>query len=154
VIAELASNGEDHALIYDALESQEFCLALLDLIDKNQQVKSRFGVLNSEHTSKYATLTKDADTRPFSVKRVRTEQSNSSILYGTSFILKLYRHLQPGKNPDYEIGRYLTDVAEFKSVPATAGAMVYTPKGATAQYQTAILQELVWNQGDAWNYTV
>lgn len=152
VIAELASNGDDHALIYDALESSDFCLALLDLIDKNQQLKSRFGLLESENTPKYPSLIKDE--RPFNVKRVRTEQSNSSIIYGTSFILKLYRHLQPGKNPDYEIGRYLTDVAEFKHVPATAGAMIYTPKDATAQYQIAILQEVVWNQGDAWNYTV
>lgn len=152
VIAELASNGDDHALIYDALESSDFCLALLDLIDKGQTIKSRFGLLESQHTPKYLTLIKDE--KPFTVKRVRTEQSNSSILFGTSFILKLYRHLQPGTNPDYEIGRYLTDIADFKHVPATAGATTYTPKGSEMAYQTGILQELVWNQGDAWNYTV
>ena len=37
------------------------------------------------------------------------EQSNTSVFYGDRLILKLYRKLDAGINPDFEIGRYLTD---------------------------------------------
>ena len=39
------------------------------------------------------------------------------------FILKLFRRLEPGINPDLEIGRFLTDRAAFPHVPAVTGAI-------------------------------
>ncbi len=45
------------------------------------------------------------------------EQSNTSIVYGDQLILKLFRRLQPGENPDVEIGRFLTEVARFPHIP-------------------------------------
>ena len=44
------------------------------------------------------------------------EQSNTSILYGDALILKLFRRLQPGENPDVEIGKFLTEVAHFDRI--------------------------------------
>ena len=49
------------------------------------------------------------------------EQSNTSILYGKELILKLFRRLQPGENPDVEIGRFLTEVAKFQRIPPFSG---------------------------------
>ena len=49
------------------------------------------------------------------------EQSNTSILYGTTAILKLFRHLRTGENPDVEITRFLTDTAHFAHIPAYLG---------------------------------
>ncbi len=156
VIAELASTEDDHALIYDGLESQDFSLALLDLITKAQSINCENGAIKPERTDKYDSLIKDE--QPLPVKRVRSEQSNSSIIFGKSFILKLYRNVQSGKNPDYEIGRYLSDVAKFKHVPITAGALFYEPQKTQLKTkeisQIGLLQELVWNQGDAWTYSV
>ena len=43
------------------------------------------------------------------------EQSNTSILYGDKLILKLFRRLQAGENPDVEIGRFLTEVGAFQA---------------------------------------
>ena len=44
------------------------------------------------------------------------EQSNTSIVYGNKLILKLFRRLQPGENPDVEIVRFLTEVAHFPRI--------------------------------------
>jgi maltokinase len=40
---------------------------------------------------------------------VGVEQSNTSIVYGDDLILKLFRRLQPGANPDIEITKALSD---------------------------------------------
>jgi maltokinase len=37
------------------------------------------------------------------------EQSNTSVVYGEQYILKLFRRLQPGTNPDLEVTRALAD---------------------------------------------
>jgi maltose alpha-D-glucosyltransferase/alpha-amylase len=77
------------------------------------------------------------------------EQSNTSILYGRELILKLFRRLQPGENPDVEIGRFLTEVAHFSRVAPFLGEI--TMSTATGECTTAaMLQGLIANQGDGW----
>ncbi|HTB96052.1 MAG TPA: maltose alpha-D-glucosyltransferase [Terracidiphilus sp.] len=79
------------------------------------------------------------------------EQSNTSVIYGTSLILKLFRRLQPGENPDVEIGRYLTEVARFPRIPRLHGEVSLTPQGAE-RITLAMLQELIPNEGDGWSW--
>ncbi len=86
-------------------------------------------------------------------RRGSAEQSNSSLIYGDRLILKLFRRLQPGENPDAEIGRFLTDVAHFKHIAPFAGEIVYTPQGGQAT-TLALLQGLVANEGDGWAWTL
>jgi maltose alpha-D-glucosyltransferase/alpha-amylase len=77
------------------------------------------------------------------------EQSNTSIIYGDSMILKLFRRLQFGENPDVEIGRFLTEVAHFERVAPFFGeiSMASTEGEKTT---IAMLQGLVANEGDGW----
>ena len=79
------------------------------------------------------------------------EQSNTSIVYGKQLILKLFRHLQAGENPDVEIGRFLTEVAHFPRIAPFMGEITMTP--ASGEKTTvAMLQGLVANQGDGWQW--
>jgi maltose alpha-D-glucosyltransferase/alpha-amylase len=79
------------------------------------------------------------------------EQSNTSILYGKNLIMKLFRRLQPGENPDVEIGRFLTEVAHFPRIAPFLGEIDLTnPKGETTT--VAMLQGLVANDGDGWQW--
>ena len=79
------------------------------------------------------------------------EQSNTSILYGSQLILKLFRRLQPGENPDVEIGRFLTEVARFPRIAPFLGEISLT--AASGEKTTvAMLQGLVANQGDGWQW--
>ena len=77
------------------------------------------------------------------------EQSNTSILYGKRFILKLFRRLQPGENPDVEIGRFLTEIAHFAHTPPFLGEISITPVQGE-KTTIAMLQSFVENQGDGW----
>jgi maltose alpha-D-glucosyltransferase/alpha-amylase len=74
------------------------------------------------------------------------------VLFGDRFILKLFRRIHPGVNPDLEIGRFLTE-KEFRHAPPVAGAVEYR-REREEPMTLAILQQFVPNEGDAWKYTL
>jgi maltose alpha-D-glucosyltransferase / alpha-amylase len=59
---------------------------------------------------------------------LKRDQSNTSIIYDQQFILKLFRRVAGGVNPDLEIGRFLTEKAVFPHTAAVAGALEYRPE--------------------------
>ena len=80
-------------------------------------------------------------------RRLGVEQSNTSVLLGDRLILKLYRLLEVGDNPDVELSAFLTD-AGFADTPALAGAITYESDEGPAA--AAMLQAFVPSTGDAW----
>jgi maltose alpha-D-glucosyltransferase/alpha-amylase len=80
------------------------------------------------------------------------EQSNSSVIYGDRMILKFFRRIEEGGNPDLEIGTFLTEKTGFRHIARIAGSLEYEmPQGQRTTQ--AIMQEFVANRGDAWRYT-
>ncbi|WP_158785986.1 maltose alpha-D-glucosyltransferase [Granulicella sp. L46] len=78
------------------------------------------------------------------------EQSNTSILYDDLAILKIFRRVTNGENPDVEIGRFLTEVAHFDHIPAYLGDLHLTTDSTTL----AFLQTFAPNLGDGWAWTL
>jgi maltose alpha-D-glucosyltransferase / alpha-amylase len=93
--------------------------------------------------------TMDSPLEPSLIKR---EQSNTSVAYGDRLMLKIFRRVVDGLNPDVEIGQFLTEV-EFPHVPPLAGHLELR-KGRVEPATLGILQGLVANEGDAWGYTL
>lgn len=81
-------------------------------------------------------------------RRLGVEQSNTSVVLGDRLILKLYRLMEPGENPDLEVGAFLTD-ADFADTPAVIGALHYHVDDGD-RVTAAILQAYVPSTGDAW----
>jgi maltose alpha-D-glucosyltransferase/alpha-amylase len=75
----------------------------------------------------------------------------SSVLVDSDYVVKLFRKLEDGINPAIEIGRYLTDVADFANTPALLGSAELI-EGETRN-AIAIVHVQVGNQGDAWTMT-
>ena len=84
---------------------------------------------------------------PVGERRLRVEQSNTSVVLGERLILKLYRLLEFGENPDLEVSAFLSD-AGFADTPALAGSLTYQADGLRAA--AAMLQEYVPSTGDGW----
>ncbi|MEZ5763658.1 MAG: maltose alpha-D-glucosyltransferase [Xanthobacteraceae bacterium] len=82
------------------------------------------------------------------VRAVETEQTNSTTLVDDRYVVKVYRKIESGLNPEIEVGRFLTDVAGFANTPALLGSIELT--GADTQSAVAIVHAFVENQGDAW----
>ena len=88
-----------------------------------------------------------------SSKLMGVEQSNTSIVYNDNYILKIFRRVYVDENPDYEISKYLTMKGIFKNTPKYLGSI--TLKFSNKNVITlGLMQELVPNQGDAWEYFI
>jgi maltose alpha-D-glucosyltransferase/alpha-amylase len=143
---------EGFGVLHDGMLDDSACAALLTLVATAGQLSCRHGSIRGVPSTKFAAMRESAAV-PLVVHWSSAEQSNTSILYGDRFILKLFRRQQPGPNPDYEIGRYLTEVAHFDGVPPLAGAIEYV--AAEGESSTlAMLQGLVANEGDGWKLTL
>jgi trehalose synthase-fused probable maltokinase len=79
------------------------------------------------------------------------EQSNTSIIYNDQYVLKFFRRIFADKNPDYEMSRFLTEVKDFKNTPAYQGSINIIDSDQV-NITIALMQKLVPNQGDAWDY--
>jgi trehalose synthase-fused probable maltokinase len=82
-------------------------------------------------------------------RRLGVQQSNSSIAFGERLILKVYRLLEPGVNPEVEVNAFLTGVG-FADAPVLGGSVTYLVGGET--HASGMLQELVPSTGDGWNW--
>src|SRR5262249_24777954 len=75
------------------------------------------------------------------------------VFYGGRLLLKLFRRLEAGVNPDVEIGRFLTEADRFPRTPRVAGTVEYHRPGREP-VSLAILQEFVPSQGDGWRHAL
>ncbi|HSR59062.1 MAG TPA: putative maltokinase, partial [Candidatus Binataceae bacterium] len=144
-------NGGREGVLYDATVSPRFGRELLALIERRRRLKAQSTELNAYSTREFRALADGAELpEPHAIK---AEQSNSSIVFGDRLIIKLFRKLEAGINPDIEIGRFLTETARFPNTPALAGWIDYK-SGRAEPRNLAILQGFVPNQGDAWQFTI
>jgi maltose alpha-D-glucosyltransferase/alpha-amylase len=139
------------AVFYDALSSETFLDFLLDAIAHRQSFPGEKGEVRAASSSALPSLWEPSQGH-LQPSLMKAEQSNSSVMYGKRLVLKLFRRLENGVNPDVEIGSFLTSRARFPNVPAVAGQLEYVT--AEQQSSLGILQAFVPNQGDAWQFTL
>ncbi|MEV5510765.1 maltokinase N-terminal cap-like domain-containing protein [Streptomyces orinoci] len=83
-------------------------------------------------------------------RQLGAEQSNSSVVYGDAFILKLYRRIAPGLNPDLELPRALAR-AGCTRVPAPAAWAEAELPGEGSELATlGVLQPFLAGSADGW----
>ncbi len=155
VIAEVnisGRNGDGDGILYDAAVDPEFLKALLETIARRRRHRASFGELISGTTQAFHQLRGDPES-PLEPRVLKGEQSNSSAVYGDRFIVKLFRRIEAGVNPDLEIGRFLTSHERFSHVPPLAGWIDYRA-GNGERKNLAMLQGFVPNEGDAWQFTL
>ncbi len=146
------SEAEDEGALVDGMAVDAFRMALLDIITRRGTSKGAAGRISGTVTRFLKTL-QSGEPQDSKTTLIKGEQSNTSVVYGDRYILKLYRRLGNGTNPDLEIGRFLT-MKGFQHTPLTAGALEYRTSNREEPQTLALLQAYVRNQGDAWEYTL
>ncbi|MFA5422675.1 MAG: maltose alpha-D-glucosyltransferase [Phycisphaerae bacterium] len=146
--------NEGEGIIYDAAYDEQFRNYLLGIITRGQNIRSGQNRLVCNRSRKYRKITAGKDKKSAQDSKVlKGEQSNTSILYGDSYFLKLYRRVEGGINPDAEISKNLTEYTHFTNFPAYVGSLEWQRKDSAALI-IGLLLEFVPNEGDAWTYTL
>jgi maltose alpha-D-glucosyltransferase/alpha-amylase len=152
VLARAAVNRpRQSGVLYDAIVDKDFCRALLALTARKHRVQGRTGQLEAEPTAVLHRIERDQglDIEPSVGK---AEQSNSSVIYDGTIILKFFRRLDSGVNPELEIERFLA-ARSFPHSPALAGSLEYHEgNGQTAT--VAVLTSFIPGCHDAWEDTL
>ncbi|HEX4349258.1 MAG TPA: putative maltokinase [Verrucomicrobiae bacterium] len=152
VLAEVSlERSRRKGVLYDAIISKEFCRALLALTSYRHTVAGQTGGLEAEPTGVMREVRRGQglDMEP-SVSKA--EQSNSSIIYKGTLILKFFRRLDVGINPELEIERFLS-ARGFPHSPPLAGALEY--RNNEDQSSTmAVVTSFVPGCQDAWGDTL
>ncbi len=117
-------------------------------MDRKARIKDDNGVLEF-NASAYVTL----KSEKIESKILKTDQSNTNIIYNDQFFFKFYRKIEHEINPSLEIAHFLSEETSFKNTPKYAGSIEYCDnEGKTTVF--GLLQEKVENQGDAWVMTI
>jgi maltokinase len=129
--------------VVDALDDPELVLALVGLMRSQAKVEHEGGELQFCTAGGIAEELGDGDrVRPMGV-----EQSNTSVVLDEELVLKLYRRLEAGVNPELELLRFLTERG-FPSIASLVGWAAH--HGQPLDATLAILQLYVPGEADGW----
>jgi maltokinase len=129
--------------VYDALADPACGRELLHRMRSGAEVASELGTLRFTWAeSAGAGLGGTVDVRPVGV-----EQSNSSVVFGEALILKAFRRVEPGINPELELLRFLSE-RDFAHIAPIAGW--YEFEGRLIDATLGILQQYLAGARDGW----
>jgi maltokinase len=127
----------------DALEDSVAARELVHAMRAGLTLQGREGTVEFRPVEGFASLGRELlDARP-----VGAEQSNTSVVFDDEAILKVFRRLEPGINPDLEMLRFLTEHG-FSNIAALGGWYAYS--GGPLSATLGILQQYVSNGRDGW----
>ncbi|MBN8970035.1 MAG: maltose alpha-D-glucosyltransferase [Rhizobiales bacterium] len=145
-LAAVRQASREGTLVEVASDKDFIALLLGNIRNRRTTTDDLTGSLAFEPTEK---LTEIASAPIETARAVQTEQSNTTTLVDETYVVKLYRKLEAGINPEIEMGRFLTDIAGFTNTPPLLGS-VELVEGDT-RTAVAIVHRFVQNQGDAWS---
>jgi trehalose synthase-fused probable maltokinase len=130
--------------LYDILRCPTDCEWLMRALKRHAGIASQDARLAVEWMPAL-----DALATPWKARPLDAEQTNSSIVLGHGAILKFFRRLERGINPDVEITRALT-LAGFGPVPRHLGS-VSCECPDDPPFTLAAMQQYVSHEGDGWS---
>ena len=136
-------------ILYDAFWDDAFCRAAVDAMKQNLDHRMTVGSLRYRSTARLARV----ETTGLAAKHSPLERSNTLVVLGERLLLKGFRRLRRGVNPEIEMGHFLTEVAPFANVAAMCGSLEHVGADGTIT-AVAVLHAYVSNEGSGWDYTV
>ena len=136
----LSGNGNG---AHDVIGDRSVAVELLRRIDAGDDVATGDGHLSFRHTVDPVVLSPD-----FGVRAMGVEQSNTSIVLDERLVLKLFRKVESGINPDLEMLRFLT-AREFAAIAPLHGWFEY--EGESLAATLGIVQTFIPDGRDGWD---
>jgi maltose alpha-D-glucosyltransferase/alpha-amylase len=140
--------GPREGTLLDATADPTFISLLLENLRAARTTEGDHRRIEFAPTARFP---KDGPLAIQDVRAVDTEQSNTTVLVGTDYVVKLFRRLEPGLNPEIEVGHFLTEAVAFSHAPPLLGTVELEENGTRSA--VAVVHGFVQNQGDAWTVT-
>ncbi len=150
-VVAMIQGEQEEGVLFDAIFDRDFCAAMLKAMGRRRSFTGTSGTLSAQSNSVFRKL--GLGSRIPELKVVGAEQSNTSVFYENLSILKFFRRLEEGINPDLEIGSFLTE-KRFSHTPPVAGFITYQKGRRSIPATLAFLQGYIPNEGDAWQHTL
>jgi maltose alpha-D-glucosyltransferase/alpha-amylase len=141
---------EGRMALLDGADDPVLATALLQMLRRGRRVGGLVGSLATTRTRELRRIIADGDG--LEPQPLGAEQSNSSVSFGQRAVLKLFRRVEPGPNPEAEVTAALTR-SGFAHVSPAAGTIEYHRR-RRQPVTIGLLQGFVTNEGDAWEYTM
>jgi maltose alpha-D-glucosyltransferase / alpha-amylase len=150
-IVEVArADGGSLGLVGDAFANPAFAKALLDLIREHEHHHAALGRFVSTRTP---ALRRVLNSEPTPAPTIPHAESGKSLaLFQEKVVLKFFHRLQPGLNPELEIGLFLTE-KNFPHSPALLGALEFHGEN-NSQLTLAVAKAFVPYAQNAWKFTL
>jgi trehalose synthase-fused probable maltokinase len=127
---------------YDALADEEQALELLRLMRAAETVPTQDGQVQFARLESHA-----GKGEPREARLIVSEQSNTSVVFDEELILKVFRRLEAGINPELELLHFLTE-AGFENIAQLAGWYAYS--GLQMEATLGIAQHYIAGAEDGW----
>jgi len=127
----------------DAVADPQQMRELVHLARTNAKLPAGDGIVEFAATSHFAA----SGLELREARSVNAEQSNSSVVFDEQLILKVFRRLEAGINPELELLRFLTE-HEFENIAQLAGWYAYA--GHQMDATLGILQAYIAGGEDGW----
>jgi trehalose synthase-fused probable maltokinase len=126
--------------VRDAFEDVERLRVLGRLMGQGETMKGAYGMFHFGGPG----LDPRSPPGTDSIRAVGAEQSNSSIVLDEDVVLKLFRRVEPGPNPELELTRLLTSEG-FENIPAHVGEILYEGEidGVDVEIDLGVAQQLI-----------
>jgi maltose alpha-D-glucosyltransferase/alpha-amylase len=143
-------HGPRLGALFDATTTPEFAETVLAALREDRVIAIEDGG-RIEFSGTETLRSAEIDTA--NAVRLGGEQSNTSLVVDHAVLLKLYRRLEAGVQPEIEMSRHLTMNAGFDRAPAYLGHYErHDRDGGVTAYGVALVA--IANQGDGWSNTL
>jgi len=144
--------NDEIGYLYEPVYDPDFAAALLLGMERRRKFKGTQGSIIGNRTKTFRRIWRTGDD-PLQSRLIQAEQSNTSLIFDDRVILKIYRRLEEGVNPDLELSRFLSEETGFEHIPAVAGHLEYQ-KNRRSAITLGMLQRYIPDGEDAWDFTL
>ncbi|MBA2346953.1 MAG: hypothetical protein H0V81_01535 [Solirubrobacterales bacterium] len=129
--------------LFDAVADPEHGGVLAAYFDGGRRVEGEHGTVFFHHTQGAPSIGEEPAVRPMGA-----EQSNSSVVIDERFVMKVFRRLEPGDNPELEMLRFLT-MRGFPNIARLHGWYDY--EGELLSATLGVVQDFIPESADGWD---
>jgi maltose alpha-D-glucosyltransferase/alpha-amylase len=146
--------GKETGIIYDCAYHPKFNYSLLNLLISKSKLNGEIGSISGQGTKMFKEICKNNSVITNKTIVIKAGQRKTTLNYDNKIMLKLFRRIEEGINPDIELHKYLSkNLSTAYLVAEYYGFLEYKTLDGTSMH-LGLFTSYINNTGTAWNQAV